>query len=352
MSDVPVMRTRPRPTCYVCGAHGEPLYAGMVDRLFGTGGAWNLARCPRRECGLLWLDPMPIEEDIAMAYQSYFTHGPPPRRPYARPLWDWLPARLQRFIIAGHLFTTYGHRRIGYKPWKRWFARLSPLMIDHIAWHDFAFMHMPPKPGGRLLDVGCGAGDLMTQLIEAGWRAEGLDVDPAAIRFARSRGLTAHEGTLFSQCFPDASFDAVTMSHVIEHVHDPSALLRETLRILKPGGAVSIVTPNTNSFCHDLFRFSWAALDPPRHLHLFNTRTLPRLVEQAGFREVRARTTLHDIRAVAHWSRCIERSGRADINRLAPAGRSAWADWIMYRGWLTMRNRPDRGDELAVTGRR
>src|SRR5208283_2932444 len=83
------IRSFPCPKCYLCGADGEPLYAGLRDRLFNAPGEWGLKRCPNSECGLVWLDPMPLEEDIGIAYESYFTHpapgdAPPPAPPGAR----------------------------------------------------------------------------------------------------------------------------------------------------------------------------------------------------------------------------------------------------------------------------
>jgi hypothetical protein len=86
----PARSSVPCPNCYLCGTGGEPLYEGLKDRLFNAPGEWNLKRCPNPECGLLWLDPMPLEEDIGMAYETYFTHAapedmPPPAPPGARP---------------------------------------------------------------------------------------------------------------------------------------------------------------------------------------------------------------------------------------------------------------------------
>lgn len=68
------IRTRPYPNCYLCSTLGKPLYQGLKDCLFGAAGEWNLKKCPNPECGLVWLDPMPIEEDIHKAYQNYYTH--------------------------------------------------------------------------------------------------------------------------------------------------------------------------------------------------------------------------------------------------------------------------------------
>ena len=67
--------SRPNPTCVVCGAPGEVLYAGLRDRLFSAPGEWNIKRCSNTSCGLLWLDPMPLETEVWKAYENYYTHS-------------------------------------------------------------------------------------------------------------------------------------------------------------------------------------------------------------------------------------------------------------------------------------
>src|SRR5665647_237432 len=68
------IKTRACPQCYLCGMQGEELYRGLSDRHFGASGVWNLKQCQNPDCGLVWLDPPPIEEDIALAYRRYYTH--------------------------------------------------------------------------------------------------------------------------------------------------------------------------------------------------------------------------------------------------------------------------------------
>src|SRR5690348_6884927 len=70
------IRSRSCPNCYLCKASGKLLYEGLTDRLFDAPGSWSLKLCPNPSCGLIWLDPMPIESDIAKAYERYYTHEP------------------------------------------------------------------------------------------------------------------------------------------------------------------------------------------------------------------------------------------------------------------------------------
>lgn len=66
--------------CYLCGREGEPLYRSLSDRLWTVPGIWNFRRCPEAGCGLVWLDPCPVAEDIPLLYENYITHDHPTPR--------------------------------------------------------------------------------------------------------------------------------------------------------------------------------------------------------------------------------------------------------------------------------
>jgi len=153
--------------------------------------------------------------------------------------------------------------------------------------------HLPAKGGGRLLEVGCGDGAMLDSMAKGGWQVAGVDFDERAVQIARSRGLTVYQGGLTDQNFPDDSFDAIVMNHVIEHVLDPRALLRECKRVMAKGGLAVAITPNVDGWLHQLYGQDWRGLEPPRHLHLFSAVSLAKLASTAGFCDVKARTTVH-----------------------------------------------------------
>jgi hypothetical protein len=170
------MRTQPRPDCYLCHAKGSPLYRRLSDELFGVPGEWSFRQCPDRACGLIWLDPMPAEEDIGLAYEAYHTHDDARATPQGR---SW-GKRLAGAVKAGYLARRYGYGADGVSPAGHWLGALAYLDAVRRAWLDRQVMYLPARPGGRLLDVGCGNGRMLQRLSELGWQGEGVDFDPDA----------------------------------------------------------------------------------------------------------------------------------------------------------------------------
>ena len=228
-------------------------------------------RC--RECRAAYLDPRPSPQTIELAYRSYYTHGaatPPP--PVGR--------------IRQALANDYRRARWGYVQGPaitggRLIPRLAP---SRAAIVDREVRHLHATPGGRLLDVGCGSGGFLLAMAALGWRVEGIDPDPAAVAGAREAGLRVTQGTL-ADLDPSehaCAFNAVTLSHVIEHLHDPTGDLRRVNAVLRPGGLLWIATPNLEALGLRRFGRDWRGLEPPRHLVLFTRASLERLVRRAG----------------------------------------------------------------------
>jgi 2-polyprenyl-3-methyl-5-hydroxy-6-metoxy-1,4-benzoquinol methylase len=114
----------------------------------------------------------------------------------------------------------------------------------------------------------------------------GLDFDPSAVQVARSRGLDVRQGSVEVIDPAKESFDGITLRHVIEHVHDPLAVLRQCHALLKPGGWIWIETPNIDAQGHARYGANWRDLDPPRHLVLFSRDALFQALVQAGFHSI------------------------------------------------------------------
>ena len=273
------IRTKSRPTCALCGREGEFLYLKQIDRMFGAPGEWNLKRCTNEQCLLVWLDPMPVEEDIGKAYARYYTHAPSGRARCRGVL-------NQIFLLMKREYLAEKYEYELSTGWLRipWVGRLLRLFPSRHAEADGEVRFLDAVPQGRLLDIGCGSGDWLLSMRELGWDETGVDPDDNAARVGRERGLNVNCGALEQQNFPNDSFDAVTLNHVIEHVPDPIGTLMECIRILKPGGKLVVFTPNWLSLGHQIYGEFWRGLEPPRHLHIFSFESLHGALGLAGFK--------------------------------------------------------------------
>ena len=302
IAPVPTMQTVPRPTCFLCGEHGVAAYRHLTDRLFSAPGRWTLVRCPDQSCGILWLDPMPSEADIGEAYRVYFTH----ERESAG---TRLSAAKKCYLRSKFGYPMKDGRTSGLANAAR--ETIFRLRFRRRAELEGQVFYLPKLADqGRLLDVGCGSGDGLAFMSRLGWRVEGVEVDPEAVAVARSKGLIIHTGTLKDQQFPDSQFDAVTMSHVIEHVHDPISLMSECMRVLKPNGILVMITPNACSLGHSFYGGSWVALEPPRHLHIFTPSALRKAAGIAGFSRIEAFSSIRGAEWIVLSSQMIRRTGR------------------------------------------
>ena len=102
----------------------------------------------------------------------------------------------------------------------------------------------PATPGGRVLDVGCGAGQVVGRLTEAGYEAHGVDVSEPNIAKAKrfSDRCQFYDGRHLP--FPDRHFASVGALNVLEHVEEPEAFITELVRVAEPGGSIVISSPN------------------------------------------------------------------------------------------------------------
>jgi SAM-dependent methyltransferase len=289
---------------------------------------------------------MPREEDIGKAYRNYFTHVDSTRTIRKR------AGRYRR--LADRIKASYRAARYDYAetvPLRvaRFFALpvyLSPLHRPDL---DCPFTYLRSREPGRVLEIGCGAGEWLRLVQGQGWYAEGVDFDPVAAECARAKGLTVRTGQVQEQGYADESFDLLLMSHVIEHVHDPLRLLSECRRILKPGGLAVVWTPNGESWGHRKYRSDWTGLHPPQHLMVLNHATLESLGASAGFRSTRCFTTIRTTASyfvAGHRLRKLTRAARPNLLVRSYGYSAALTERFM------MLFRPFVGEELVAEMRK
>jgi len=164
---------------------------------------------------------------------------------------------------------------------------------------------------GRLLEIGFGAGALLQAATRAGWTAEGLEISQPAVDHLRKAGLKVFCGELAEARYPDACFDVVVATELLEHIDDPENLVRETARILRPGGLFWATTPNIGGVSGRLLGVKWTMVCAD-HLHLFSERGMSKMLETAGFKRVRIKTDGMD--PFELWEGLVHPSRLAEID--------------------------------------
>lgn len=332
--------TRPARTV-ICPRCGPGSLATTVlegtDLLAGVPGVYEVVRCTRCQFLITWPQPRSLAALSAFYPPAYpgYRRGPDVGAP-AR-----LTARARHHLQAALLV------RRGYPTSDRpgWTARVAAMALARPL--APRLRRFPPfTPGGVAVDVGCGRGYELAELREHGWRVLGVEPDPATAQRARhEHGLDVWTGTLEDATLEDESVDVVFFRHVLEHVPDPLATLREARRVLRSGGRICIEVPNAGGWEPRLFGARWRGWELPRHLHHFTPRRLRDLLDRAGFEAVAVtqvpsgRTIVASLDLVARrpgsfWHAvraCLARAHTPLSLAVAPAG---WLACAMGRSGL------------------
>jgi SAM-dependent methyltransferase len=244
-----------RLACPCCETALDPTPAiSGPDRLHGSEGAFEVAICVSCGAGVT-LPQLPAAELSAFYPESYGPYDAATGGATSR-----ISALIQRW---------QGSRALRTQP-LRSLAERSP---------------------GRLVDVGCGRGDLGAYLVERGWAVIGIEPSANACEAARVRGVDAHQGTIETVEFEQGAYDAAVFRHSLEHVTDPVAALRRAREALRPGGLVLISVPNFGCWQRRRFGSRWYHLDLPRHRVHFTRDAIDKALERAGLQPVSITTS-------------------------------------------------------------
>jgi len=338
------IKAAPSPSCYLCGSPGKILHEGIKDCFLDTGQRWDVRLCSNSACGLAWVDPLPVEDEIHKAYQSYYTHSDIGLGYSSRIV------RFYQYMRIGYLSAKYGYFKDDLSIWLKLAGLAIYLHPGRRAVIDAQIMGVPAG-GSRLLEIGCGSGRKLELLRELGWETQGVEQDPNAVANCVSKNLDVSCGALKEQNYKDDSFDVVIMSHVIEHLHDPRATLIEIRRILKPGGLLSMTAPNINSLGARYFGKAWIGWDPPRHIHDFSPVSITALVKSAGFSEVNITTTINNANYGYMSSNDILHDRGIQIMRWPKSEKLAGLIYQLIM-WFWLKFKGDIGDEMHVSTRK
>lgn len=222
--------------CNICGTDNTSLVAVQND--------YRYVRCV--SCGLVYMNPRPDADALKSIYDTY-------------------------------------HQRNG-KEKGDW----ELMMKDNF--RDISAMLARTFPaGGRLLDIGCGYGHFLSIMKGLHWRAEGIDPSRHAVDQARREGLAVMHTTIDDAVVPEDTYDVVTMFYVLEHVTDALKTLKKIFSLLVSGGSLIVRVPHTTPLVRSLsfLNIDNNLYDAPFHLYDFSPSTATRILEKAGFANIK-----------------------------------------------------------------
>lgn len=209
--------------CNLCGS----VHVSILSRRSRSGAPLRTVAC--RQCGLVWSDPRPhdtrqfYEQDYRLAYKR--TYEP----------------RAKHVLRAGQVALSR-------------LEKIRPCLQGRM----------------RILDVGSGGGEFAYLLKSLGHEVRGIEPNQGYATFAAKQyGLDIMQGFIGDVDLPQASYDLITIWHVLEHTEDPGAVLRQLQRALRPGGLLVVEVPNVEATCQ-----SPRATFHEAHLYNFNAATL------------------------------------------------------------------------------
>jgi SAM-dependent methyltransferase len=228
--------------CPVCAADAPAPHSHNIDRLYGLPQTYTLSRCT--QCGTIYQNPQVLESQLSRLYPDVY-------EPYSA----------------------------------------APLS-HHTLWPDLkravVLATQAHATGGALLDIGCGGGNFLQAvrlLRGSSWSLCGVEPSATAAQRVSALGIpvvNAGISEALSGALAGRHFDVVTLIHVIEHLPRPVKALQKIRDLLAPGGRLLIQAPVHDSFERAVFGRHWMGWDQPRHLTLFDRRTLKRACEAAG----------------------------------------------------------------------
>lgn len=345
--------SEPVTRCPLCGSGDRTELWTLRDTRYDLDGEFPLVRCS--SCGLGYLAVRPTPQEVSRYYpeEAYYSFRPHPphalfqRRDVTAAVWY----AIRKSILAFN----HGYRHFGGVAAVAALARLPGLgRLRRKATYDLDVLLHPFLEGGKLLEIGCGTGRYLDLMRALGW------VDPVGVEMSERAAATARDvlglrvlvGELDQLALEPASFDAISLSHTLEHLPDPVILLAGVRRLLKPTGRVAVIVPHFEGMLRRLYGQHWHALEVPRHLVHFTEEALRMAVVRAGLRVEALRTLPRGSYDFALFSQSrasgdgreayVDSSARFPLRRRALARALALVEHVACHSGFAL------GEELAV----
>lgn len=251
--------------CAVCGSASASFLVEVSDFIYDRKGAAKIVRC--NDCGHLYQNPRPTRDTIGVCYTA--DYGPHTHDLSPVPAVDDSSAQPQE----RRWYLTPAVRSIpGIKAIYHWLSAGSEAPV-----------RLPPAKEAKALEIGCGSGGYLQRLLRAGWQVEGIEFADEPARRCRQLGFRVHTTGIEDADLSPRAYDLVVAWMVVEHLHDPSAVLRQMNDLLKPDGILMISVPNID--CWELRAFGKYnfILNEPTHLQHFSVASIRRLLVSSGF---------------------------------------------------------------------
>jgi len=231
--------------CPVCSATNISRYTDTKDFFF-TKEEFSITKCDT--CGFVFTNPVPDPSEIGKYYETekYLSHNSDKKG------------------IISSIYSKVREQNLKNK---------YSLVSNRIE-------------KGKIMDIGCGTGELLSYFNKRGWETVGIEPSESAREYASKTHKLQVGGIDTLTKMKNADFDVVSMWHVLEHVYDLHDRMQTIYNLLKPNGIGFIALPMIDSPDSIKFGKYWAGLDVPRHLHHFSKNTFELLAKKNGFKTV------------------------------------------------------------------
>lgn len=322
-------------TCRVCDYTGEVQNYTAREMMFGWKDSFSYFQCP--SCETLQIRNVPTDlsrfyPDNYGAYNVAFT-----RKPHK----DGIRNRIR--IWRNRLYLD--QRRI----YSLFLKKVFPFYEDIPAFFEGVKIDSRTK----ILDVGCGDGDLLLKLASIGFRnltgVEPFQKDPVksfgGVRIVNCR-LEQMQG----------QFDFIMLHHVLEHMPNPHSALQSIHRLLPAGGVCLLRIPTVSSYAWKEYGVDWVQLDAPRHLYLFSMKSIEYLASRYGFRTINKiwDSTEFQIWGSEQYRRNIPLMSKVGFGKgwFQPASKELEEIALLGKAVAEELNRTSRGDQIQLLLRR